>query len=231
MFDPKKIENFLTADEIEVVKKTVYDMREDWRHISTLPIADPKSIHRKNIDMSLIKSAENQYFLGDAIYTIDSLEQIKWDLQETLYNNFKFLYDKLLVELSKLYPHPYYPEGHAKPGFHIFRGQQTAFPFQWHIDTTLAMFDRSVNPNNIHSFLCCIETPKDPAGLEYKDTMYWDQLATIESKYIDYDVGSLYTWNGSYIHRMRQFDMDANESRITLQGHLYVSNNTTRVYW
>lgn len=231
MFNPKKIDNFLTAEEILTVKNGVHKMREDWRHISTLPIADPNSIHRKNIDMSLIKSAENQYFLGDAIYTIDSLEQINWNIQEKLYTEFTFLYEKLLVELSKQYSHPYYPEKHAKPGFHIFHGEQKAFPFQWHIDTTLAMFDRSVNPNNIHSFLCCIETPKDPAGLEYKDTMNWHELTATESKFIDYEVGSLYTWNGSYIHRMRQFDMDANESRITLQGHLYISNGTTRVYW
>lgn len=231
MFNPKKIENFLTLEEVELVKNKVHEMRDDWRHISTLPIADPKSIHRKNIDMSLIKSAENQYFLGDAIYTIDSLDQINWDIQKKLYDNFKFIYDKLLVELSKDYPTPYYPEGYAKPGFHVFHGEQKAFPFQWHIDTTLAMFDRSVIPHNIHSFLCCIESPKDSAGLEYKDTMDWSQLQTAESKYIDYDVGSLYTWNGSYIHRMRQFDMDAGESRITIQGHIYVNGNMSRVYW
>jgi hypothetical protein len=231
MFNPKKIDNFLSSGEVEYIKNTVHAMRDDWRHISTLPIADANSIHRKNIDMSLIKSAENQYFLGDAIYTIDSFDQIDWKIQDKLYSNFKDMYDKLLLELSKHYPNPYYADGHAKPAFHVFHGEQKAFPFQWHIDTTLAMFDRSVNPNNIHSFLCCIETPKDKAGLEYKDTMHWHMLEETESMFIDYDVGSLYTWNGSYIHRMRQFDMDADESRITLQGHLYFSNGTTRVYW
>jgi hypothetical protein len=231
MFNPKIIDNFLSSSEIEEIKAGVHDMRSDWRHISTFPIASPNSIHRKSIDMSLIKSAENQYFLGDAIYAIDSFEQINREIQDNLYAKFRTLYDKLLLELSKNYSAPYYPEGYAKPGFHIFHGEQKAFPFQWHIDTTLAMFDRSVNPSNIHSFLCCIETPRDPAGLEYKDTLHWDQLEATESKYIDYKVGSLYTWNGSYIHRMRQFDMDADESRITLQGHLYISNGTTRVYW
>lgn len=230
MFDSKKFD-FLTADEVETVKQGVHEMRADWCHISTLPIADPSSIHRPNIDMSLIKSAENQYFLGDAIYTIDSLNQIKWELQDRLYTKFNFVYNRLLSVLAQQFPNPYYPERHAKPGFHVFHGEQKAFPFQWHIDTTLAMFYSNINTSNIHSFLCCIETPKDPAGLEYKNTQDWSMLNAMESHYVNYDVGSLYTWNGSFLHRMREFDMDAGESRITIQGHLYIEGNSSRVYW
>ena len=227
----RKIENFLDNDEVTQIKQTVHSMKDDWRHISTFPIADEASIHRKNIDMSLIKSAENQYFLGDALYVIDNLEQIDRDIQKRLKDNLPNLYVKLLTALSHHYTNPTYSEQFAVPGFHIFNGEQTAFPFQWHIDTTLKMFDPSVNEHNIHSFLCCIETPKDPAGLEYKDTKYWERLDSVQSEYIEYDVGALYIWDGSYIHRMKQFDMQANESRITIQGHIHFTNNFSMVYW
>ena len=230
MFNSQRFD-FLSEEEVAIVKQGVHEMRDDWRHISTFPIADPSSIHRPNIDMSLIKSAENQYFLGDALYTIDSLTQINWDIQKRLSDKFKFVYDRLLAKLSHQFPNPNYFEGLAKPGFHIFHGQQTQHPFQWHIDTTLAMFRGNVKTENIHSFLCCIESPKDPAGLEYKNTKDWNDLHILESHYVNYKVGDLYTWNGSFIHRMRQFDMDAGESRITIQGHLYVDGNMTWVYW
>jgi len=101
MFNPKTIDNFLSPTEIEEIKAGVHNMREDWRHISALPIASPDSIHRKSIDMSLVKSAENQYFLGDAIYAIDSFEQINREIQDKLYTKFRPLYDKLLSQLSK----------------------------------------------------------------------------------------------------------------------------------
>ena len=45
----RKIENFLDNDEVTQIKQTVHSMKDDWRHISTFPIADEASIHRKNM--------------------------------------------------------------------------------------------------------------------------------------------------------------------------------------
>lgn len=231
MFSTYTVNDFLTPEEVQYVKTTVHNMRDDWRHISTFPIAKETSIHAGYIDKSLIKSAENQYFLGDAIYVIDSLEQIDKKIQHKLSDKFSFLYEKILVEISKNFGEASYLDGYAKPGFHVFCGKQQAFPFQWHIDTTICMFDPKVDPNLIYSFLCCIETPKDRAGLEYVDTNDWNVVEQTLMKELEYDIGSLTFWRGNHIHRMRRFDMEEGESRITIQGHLYSSGSQCKVYW
>jgi hypothetical protein len=233
MFIPREITNWLTAEEREEYRNKIHSLRDNWRHISKYPIAKQATIHK--IDPSLIASAENQYFLGDSLYIIDKLEDIDWNIQDILYFEFNQLYNKILKVVEDVFQCPaMYIPGYARPGFHIFNGQQTAKPFQWHTDVVLTQpqFMPMVHPNNMYSILCPIEMPDgEPAGLEYRNTEDWVEMQRLESEYMHYNYNSVYMWKGTTIHRMKEFDLSPSDSRITLQGHIALHNNTALVHW
>jgi hypothetical protein len=233
MFIPREFPNWLTTEEREGYRDTIHSLREDWRHISKYPIAKPETIHL--IDPSLIASAENQHFLGDSLYIVDKLSDINWKIQDTLYFNFNSLYNKLLATVEEVFGCPaVYLPGYARPGFHIFNGEQTAKPFQWHTDITITQphFMPAIEPNNMYSILCPIEMPAGAvAALEYKNTEDWTQMDSLPSEYLEYNYNSLYMWKGTTIHRMKAFDLNSTDSRITLQGHVALYKNQALIHW
>lgn len=232
LFEIKKIENWLSDSEREQVRSDVHSMREDWRHIKTFPIASDPML-RKMQDSDLVRSAENQYFLGDSLYVITNLNQINWDIQKRITDKFGWLQQRVLDSVSEISGCPAkFMEGYARPAFHVFHGvQDHRIPFQWHVDTTINRFDRQYDMNQIYSFLSLIESPSDFAGLEYKNTSDWVEAEEMEFDIFKYEPNQLFMWKGDKIHRMKRFRMDEGESRITLQGHFIIHRGEALVHW
>jgi hypothetical protein len=232
LFDIRRVENWITDDEREKVRLQVHAMREQWRHIKTFPIASDPSL-RKLQDSDLVRSAENQYFLGDSLYVITNLDQIDWNLQVRLRHEFSWLQDRLLKSIEDISGHPArFMDNIARPGFHVFHGKQDhRTPFQWHVDTTINRFDRQYDMEQIYSFLSLIESPDDFAGLEYKNTGDWAEADEMEFDVFKYEPNQLFMWKGDKIHRMKRFRMTEGESRITLQGHFIIHRGEALVHW
>lgn len=231
LFNVKSVPNFLTPEEVIEVKEKVHYLKPFWRHIKDFPIAKSAMLLAKQ-DPNLYKSAENQHFLGDSLYVIEKLEEINWKIQETINYNFSPMYDRLQKTIGEITGMPAeYISSMAVPGFHVFHGQQRPHPFEWHIDTTICRFDGRYKPENVYSFLCLIESPKDAAGLEYKDSTDWDSHEDLETKIFTYELGTLFLWKGDRIHRMKRFAMEQGESRITLQGHFVLHDGKALIHW
>ena len=159
------------------------DLKADWKHIKDFPLAKSAKLLAAQ-DPELYKSAENQYFLGDATYVLEKLEQRNKTLSENLNVSFFDLYGKIVSTIKDItgLPTSYLSE-YPRPGFHIFRGKQTPHPFEYHIDTTICRYDTNYKPEHCYSFLSLIESPNsDPAGLEYKDTNDFDALRDYPEK-------------------------------------------------
>jgi hypothetical protein len=232
MFVFKKIDNWFTDEERLNIKNKVEYFKADWRHIKDTPLAkSDKLLAAQNPD--LYKSAENQYFLGDATYVLEKLDQRNKTLSENLNVSFFDLYDKIVNTVKGITGMPTsYLKEYPRPGFHVFRGKQIPHPFEYHIDTTICRYDPNFKPQDCYSFLSLIESPiNDPAGLEYKDTNDFDALKDYPEKIKLYDLNTFYYWKGDHYHRMKRFGMNDGESRITLQGHYVLKDNRAYIYW
>jgi hypothetical protein len=231
MFEIKTIDNWLSNEERESISNRINGQRHNWKHIRDFPLAKSISLlSTQNPD--LYKSAENQYFLGDATYVLENLAQRNLELEIVLNYKFEDVYNKILETIKQVTGLPTsYASGFPRPGFHIFKGIQTPHPFEYHVDTTICRYDSRYSPNNCYSFLSLIESPADPAGLEYKDTTDWELKDQVPEKTFIYNTNSLYLWKGDSLHRMKKFKMNEGETRITLQGHYVIHNYETLIYW
>jgi len=232
MFIFAEVDNWLSDEQRLNIKSRVEGQRHNWKHIKDFPLAkSQKLLASQNPD--LYKSAENQYFLGDATYVLERLNQRNLEMTEILNYRFSDLYSLILKTLNKITGLPTsYLDDYPRPGFHIFRGKQTPHPFEWHIDTTICRYDTNFKPEECYSFLSLIESPiSDPAGLEYKDTDNFDEINEVQTKIKLYEPNKFYYWKGDHYHRMKRFGMNDGESRITLQGHYVISKNGTYIYW
>jgi len=232
MFTFKNIDNWFTDEERLNIRNKVEDLKSDWKHIKDFPLAKSAKLLAAQ-DPELYKSAENQYFLGDATYVLENLDQRNKFLSENLNVSFFDLYGKIISTIKDItgLPTSYLSE-YPRPGFHIFRGKQTPHPFEYHIDTTICRYDTNYKPEQCYSFLSLIESPNsDPAGLEYKDTNDFDALRDYPEKVKLYKLNTFYYWKGDHFHRMKKFGMNDGESRITLQGHYVLKDNRAYIYW
>lgn len=231
MFEIKVIDNWITEEERLNLLDTINGQRHNWKHIRDFPLAKSTSLlAAQNPD--LYKSAENQYFLGEATYVLENLEQRNIELTKVLNTRFANLYNKIIDSVKQVTGLPTrYLEEYPRPGFHIFKGVQTAHPFEYHIDTTICRYDSRYDPNNCYSFLSLLESPEDPAGLEYLNTNDWELVNQLPMKTYTYATQQLLFWKGDYLHRMKRFSMKEGETRITLQGHYVIHNHETLIYW
>lgn len=232
MFLFKKIDNWCSDEERLEIKSKVENFKNDWKHIKDTPLAQSSKLLASQ-NPELYKSAENQYFLGDATYMLEKLEQKNKTLSENLNVSFFDLYAKIISTIKDITGMPTsYLNEYPRPGFHVFRGKQTPHPFEYHIDTTICRYDPSYRPQDCYSFLSLIESPSsDPAGLEYKDTNDVELLNEFPEKVKLYNLNTFYYWKGDYFHRMKKFGMNDGESRITLQGHYTIKDNRAYIYW
>lgn len=209
------IKNFLTDEERAEIAAKVFELKDYWKWIGDYPKYVP-------LGEDL---CENQYLLGDAIYTLydkdfDSVDQ---RVRNALLKNFDRLYTRLFSELPKHFGPDitgidFFPKLPA-PGFHVFNGKgEDEEPFEWHQDTSLARWVDGLDQNRIYSFVSPIVLPKTGGTLE------WIGALNKENTVV-YEYGTLHIWQGLLKHRIGRHTIADGESRITFQGHVYIDEN------
>jgi hypothetical protein len=234
-FNFEKKENFFTEQEVEIIRQGVWDLKSEWKHAHTYPVASPENIAKH--DPQLVEWAkrvsENMYFLGDAIYVLDDkIEYLNRDVQDKLTEKFGWLYDKTITFFKEFYQtenvklHEKLPH----PGFHVFTGNpQERRPFDWHIDTPICGFESDIDQTTIYSFIALIQATEDQPHLEYTMTD-----PNTDVRILKYDFNHLYMWRGLIQHRIGPFILkDSEEARITFQGHIYYDkkDNYYKIYF
>jgi len=216
IFSFDEIPNFFSEGERNQIARKVLELKPHWKKLHNY------NVYKSSIDLKS-EVSKNQYLLGDSIYPLkpNDLSEINKEVQGILLREFQeLIYKKLFQELPKWFDEfggiEFYPELPI-PGFHIFEGKQIAKPFGWHTDTTLALWNKDINPKKLYSFLSPIMMPQQGAHLE------WLMPSGRESK-IPYEYGTLHFWNGLEKHRIGRHELTNFEKRITLQGHLYITS-------
>jgi len=221
------VENFLSSEEIDLIKQKVYDLKSSWK-----PILEYKKYDQlKNFVQEKEKA---QHVLGDAIYllhskgNIGSTDEINFTLQKDLNYHFNWLYQKLFETIKTTFnvSSVNFDDSLTVPGFHIF-GEYEVENAQYsiHQDSGILDYYPKVDENNIRSFVTLIESPETPAHLEVYDKN--------KSEQITYKYGTLHFWHGMIPHRIGSFSLKKGEHRITFQGHFYVDPDTeiVKVYF
>jgi hypothetical protein len=202
--------DLLTAAECLEVRTSIYNLQDAWiqRHPS-LPF----------------------YTLGIASY-LDASQ-----------NNQAEYYDRAKQSAVS------YAENLALPGFHIFQAdRQFEQPiaaihtdvnhqlFTWHSDEPID-FDRSL------SFTLAISLPKLGGGLNLWDLSHHEIIerppaevkGLIESRsksFHPYKIGSLVLHSGNIVHQIAAGkNLQADDERITLQGHSLYCQGSWQLYW
>lgn len=228
-----KEQNFLTDQQTELLRETVYKLRPLWKHVSQMPVNsdEVRSRYPKEMVQHAEKVMENLNFLGEGIYIIDKkLTSIDRNTQEVLRQEFNWLYDMVIEFFQSLYntPNVKLHDVLPIPGFHIFIGnEQERRNFEWHHDSTVDQYVDNVDPKTVFSFVILIESPEDKAHLDYK-------LPENDNIHIlEYEKNTFHIWNGSLVHRIGAFNLKENEARITFQGHIYydIKDNYYKIYF
>lgn len=221
------VEDFLSEDEIYLIKQKVYEMKSQWKPI----LEYSKYEHHKNF---LNDKEKMQHVLGDAIYLLHTKgesgkrDEIDWVIQKDLKSNFNWLYQKLFKTIKKTFNVSTVEFDYTlpAPGFHIFGEYEVEnAQYSLHQDSGILDYYPDVDENNIRSFVSIIESPETPAHLEI--------VVDSNHEKINYEYGTLHFWHGMIPHRIGQFSLKKGEYRITFQGHFYVEpdTNIVKVYF
>ncbi len=228
-----KKENFITDEQTQLLKETVYRLKPFWKHVSEMPVnsEEVRSKYPKEVVEHAEKVMENLHFLGEGIYIIDKkLTAIDKNTQRVLKLEFNWLYDMVIEHFKHLYntPNVKLHDVLPIPGFHIFTGnKQERRDFDWHHDSTVDQYVDNVDNKTVYSFVILVETPKDTAHLDYKIP------ASNDIQILEYEKNTFHMWNGSLMHRIGAFNLEEGESRITFQGHIYYDkqDNFYKIYF
>jgi hypothetical protein len=219
--------NFLSENEIDVIKQKVYDLESNWKPI--------REYEKYEEFRNFVQDKDRmQHVLGDAIYLLHKKgesgrrDEINWELQKVLKNEFDWLYQKLFKTIKKTFnaSHVDFDYTLPVPGFHIFGKYEVQnAQYTTHQDSGILDYYPYIDENNIRSFVTVIESPKTPAHLEI---MLGDG-----SEKVCYEQGTLHFWHGMIPHRIGSFSLKKDEYRITFQGHFYLdpNSNVVKVYF
>jgi len=129
----------------------------------------------------------------------------------------------------------------ALMGFHIFKNECNGVEGHIHIDEPFKRIEWPMPVVDTFTFTLPLELPSE-GGLNLYPTIdeEWfgkydnEQPVEIpEPTYVKYEVGTLYTHSGMIPHQIANpVDMEANEARITLQGHgVVLADNSVVLYF
>lgn len=228
--------DFLTLEESSQVHDKIIALKKYWVN--------------RAMDM------EPFYTLGAASYLDSSknddsdYRDIAAEINPILKENFKFLYDRLLVLLSEKLKRPVsYEKELGLPGFHIFQYSKTfeqsigSIHFDLQFESHNWDKYNEVDFENPVSFTCAITLPHAGGGLNYWDIHYSDAkemdeselarfVAFTEKHYLPYAVGKIVVHHGMLMHQIAPAkDLTPEDERITLQGHGLLADNEIRLYW
>jgi hypothetical protein len=215
VFAFSEIKDFFTDGERNQIARKIYDLKPLWKKLHDYDVyKDPTEIKES--------FSKNQYLLGDSIYPIKpkNYSEINQETQKILKAQFTdLIYSKLFSTFPTFFEEfggiEYYPNLPI-PGFHIFSGKQKEEPFGYHEDTSLMLWDQNIKPKRLFSFLSPILLPQNGAHLEWLD-------GNMSERKLPYKYNTLHIWHGLVKHRIGRHALNNFETRITLQGHLYIT--------
>lgn len=211
------VPNFFTDGERNRIARKIIDLKPKWKKLHDYDVyKDPTEIKES--------FSKNQYLLGDSIYPIKpkNYSEINQEIQGLLKKEFTdLIYSKLFSFLPDYFMEyggiEFYPNLPI-PGFHIFSGKQREEEFGWHEDTSLVLWDDNIIPKRIFSFLSPILLPQAGAHLEWLGP-------NGEENRMPYEYNTLHFWHGLVKHRIGRHALTNFETRITLQGHVYLTTD------
>lgn len=154
---------------------------------------------------------------------------------------FSVYYARLLQTLSeKLQMELSYDDNLNYPGFHISNGVPMVSP-NFHVDSFPGISKLLSQQNKIRysspkifSIIVVVSTTEQNTGLALrnpsKNYLERNKLSFDEEYY--YNKGMLAIWDGSIQHSIKPFiPIDANDYRITMQGHIAISGEKGIIFW
>lgn len=204
--------NFLTSNEIEKIKNSVYELKNHWKHISKYRNSSIQQYKNTPVEEALLEQCKAEYTLGDALYKLEGKkEDIDIGIQLLLVEKFYWLYKKLINNIELITSTPTKLEDELTvPGFHVFtNSSQPLKTYDYHVDLSILDYYPKLDINKIYSFVSLIESKGTTPYLDY------------ETGTKNYEFGTLHIWKGNTPHRIGQLELKQNDSRITFQGHYY----------
>ena len=175
-------------------------------------------------------------FLGSPIYPAKArpglYRKLRAKSEKFLIDNTSVLLQRTMYHLCSFYNCEFYQklEDTSLPGFHVIHSiTPTTVKYEYHQDRDYLEYYEDFgsrdkyNFNNFYSFTVAIELPKAGATVDFK--------LEEEFKY-PYQVGHAYTWKSDIWHKIGDVVLqDANDYRITYQGHFIIQDNKILYYW
>jgi len=213
---PKILEtNFLSSDDIREVKTKVLALVNDWLYLKYTPNA---IIPTRMLPPGLYSRTSSQY-KEDVI-----------QYKKLMFDNFSKIYESIKLRLVEHFQVDLvYHQSTHYPGFHIFKlteGNDYG-EYGWHNfhKDGFPFLNSFIQYETIYSFVIPIELPNVNGSLLFST----NDSASYEK--IQYQVGDLYIWHGHLIHSIEPFVLHGNETRITMQFHVAVSNDSGIIFW
>lgn len=211
---PKLLEaNFLNSDDVAEVKTKVLALVNKWQYFKYTPDA---IIPTRMLPPGLYSRPPSQYK--------EDVVQYK----NLMLGNFSRIYESIRLRLTEHFQVnlSYHPLTHY-PGFHIFKlteGNDYGEYAQYNFHKDLFPFlDNFIQYETIYSCVIPIDLPNGNGSLLY---------ATGDShKKAQYRIGDLLIWQGNLIHSIEPFALQGDETRITMQFHVALSNDSGIIFW
>jgi hypothetical protein len=176
-------------------------------------------------------------------------EELAEKYNALLMKEFGWLYQKLSAVLqTKLESEVYRSEKFALPGFHIF----LAHPFFQHDDLAFKHFDlqykllkwrdpQLLDLANPLSFTMAVALPKHGGGMYKWDIPYSENVpkdeflakaGVLNRRLLRYRIGVMILHKGHHLHQIAPFfNLQPDDERITLQGHIIRYAGKWIYYW
>ena len=225
--------DLLTEEECLATRSLVHDLKEFWIQRNpdlpfyTLGAASPYDIPKNR----------QGYYLKAQYYN------------SILYNHFAWLYECIANTLKNYLKTPVcYPKQLALPGFHIFLAHKTfehpmgaihcdkSYMFHWQLS-------ENIDFNNPISFTLPVCLPKHGGGMYTWDLHYQEVkvhnhsqieeiAATRKKSFHPYKAGKLFLHSGLLVHQIAPIkSLQAEDERITLQGHALLCQDCWQLHW
>jgi hypothetical protein len=216
---PKILEaNFLNSDDVFEIKTKVLALANEWQYLKY----NSKSI------LSTRMLPPGRYARSSSQYKKDVAQY-----KNLMLDNFSRIYESIRLRLVEHFQVDlaYHSSTHY-PGFHIFSltegneyGEYNFYNFHQDVFPFLNKF---IQCETVYSCVIPIELPNDNGSLLYVTS---DKQSSGSHEKIQYRVGDLLIWQGNLIHSIEPFALQGDETRITMQFHVALSNDSGIIFW
>jgi len=254
-------DDFLTYDDIAIIREKIFNLREYWRDFTqyfSLDMMQDKTnmIHRlvmhgmekEKVMNKVIDNLSRANVLSDVIY-MNAINDtpFNYEAREIMIQEFGFLYDKLKIKLSQIFDIPIekisFYDDLTVPGFHVFEGPLDFWlegDIRWHQDGTILQYKHGTDLNKVHSLTTPIQLPKNGSWVEFQDPEKISNNETLNHQEIDfnehtvkhnYEMTKLHHWKGNLWHALGSDELEEGDYRITFQVHAHVDDDEIKIYF